>query len=697
MPPLRRPLVFALAVAIPLAAVTVFVALGPRSAMTDVTGDVGRAGSALAALVACGVLARRSAGRLRRSWSLLATSALIATIAEGAEAAYTAWSGATPGFLAVSDVGTVWAMPAAIAALLLFPRQQGQPGIARRAALDAAMIALSLIFIGSALALPQLFIGVTSPGSSWIGLASLAIDFSLLTVVSLTLHRVEARQRPRILFVLAGLAMIAIADCASVLLYATGSFTTLRELLASAPMYGFALVAVAPLRAESDMTSPAEDMPLWPDLIPYGGVAAVAVTAVAISMAHQPMTAYAATAAGGMAAVLLASHLLTRSEARSMLRQRRIAEEKARQRETMLNDLIDHAPQGVAAIGADHRITDVNPRLASMLVAPAPVLVGSTMDSFLPADYLSRVFKGVQASGETYEAECQARRADGSPFWIHLSVTAIPKSGGSVAYFLATLEDVTAKREAEETAVANLAQLEKLNRLKSEFVSMVSHEFRTALVGIQGFSELIHDQDLDPKEVKSLAEEINNDAQRLNRMITEMLDFDRLEAGKMRLDLRPLDLNELVSEAVDRAAVTTQKHMIAAQLQPGLPAVLGDADRLTQVLTNLLSNAIKYSPNGGEVCVRTRAISGAAEVCVSDHGRGIPPEFISRLFGRYERYEDKHAGKIIGTGLGLAITRQIVEMHGGRITVDSEVGKGSEFRFTVPLASAVASLTTRSG
>jgi signal transduction histidine kinase len=115
-----------------------------------------------------------------------------------------------------------------------------------------------------------------------------------------------------------------------------------------------------------------------------------------------------------------------------------------------------------------------------------------------------------------------------------------------------------------------------------------------------------------------------------------------------------------------------------------------------QVLGNLLSNAIKYSPDGGEVCVRTRLNGGAVEVAVEDHGRGIPPEFISRLFGRYERYEDTHAGKIIGTGLGLAITRQIVEMHGGKITVDSALGSGSEFRFTVPLATTASGAATRS-
>ncbi|HEV2139722.1 MAG TPA: ATP-binding protein, partial [Candidatus Dormibacteraeota bacterium] len=151
------------------------------------------------------------------------------------------------------------------------------------------------------------------------------------------------------------------------------------------------------------------------------------------------------------------------------------------------------------------------------------------------------------------------------------------------------------------------------------------------------------------------------------------------------LKMQPLHLNDLVRDAVERARVSTEKHQVVTDMQPNVPLVLGDADRLTQVLTNLLSNAIKYSPDGGEICVRTRVADGFVEVVVKDHGLGIPPEFINRLFGRYERFEDKNAGKIIGTGLGLAITRQIVEMHGGRIGVDSVVGSGSEFRFTVPV------------
>lgn len=374
-----------------------------------------------------------------------------------------------------------------------------------------------------------------------------------------------------------------------------------------------------------------------------------------------------------------------------VIRQRRRSELELTVRQQMLNNVIDHAPLGVATVAPDRRIINANPRLASMVYSHELTLVGSKLESILPLDYVTLVLSSFESpNGKhppvTYESDSKARRADGSTFWTHWSCTPIRTGDGAIDYFLATFEDVTAKREAEETAVANLAQLERLNRLKSEFVSMVSHEFRTALVGIQGFSELIKDQEMQPGEVKQVATDIYNDALRMNRMITEMLDFDRLEAGKVRLELEALDINQLVQDAVERARVTSEKHRIDTELQPGLPDALADPDRLMQVLTNLLSNAIKYSPDGGEISVATGRSGGAVEVAIRDHGRGIPPEFINRLFGKYERYEDKHAGKIIGTGLGLAITRQIVEMHGGRIMVDSAVGRGSEFRFTIPLA-----------
>src|SRR4029077_14559210 len=333
---------------------------------------------------------------------------------------------------------------------------------------------------------------------------------------------------------------------------------------------------------------------LSPAPTPYHGVAAVALRAYGIPGLHQPMTGYAAAAAGGLGAILLGSHLISRSEARDLLLQSKRVQARLQEREAMLNSVVDHAPQGVASISVERRITTANPRLASMLYAPLQVLIGSVTDPFLPEDYVSRVFRSSAANGdgtaETYESDCQARRADGSQFWVHWSATPIRRTDGSIDYFMATFEDVTAKRESDELTAANLAQLEKLNRLKSEFVSMVSHEFRTALVGIQGFSELIRDQEMEKSEMKTLAGEIFDDSQRLSRMIIDMLDFDRLAAGKLTLDLRQLGINDLVGEAVEHASVSTRQHTFEVELQPGLPQVLGDQDRLTQVLTNLLSN-----------------------------------------------------------------------------------------------------------
>jgi signal transduction histidine kinase len=187
--------------------------------------------------------------------------------------------------------------------------------------------------------------------------------------------------------------------------------------------------------------------------------------------------------------------------------------------------------------------------------------------------------------------------------------------------------------------------------------------------------------------VKSFAADINKDAQRLNRLINDMLDLDRIEAGKLSLNIEPVDLNAVLQEAIERARASSADHVVNGNLDPSQPVVNCDPDRLAQIVSNLLSNAIKYSPDGGEILVASRITEGFVDVGVRDHGVGINPDFVKRLFSRYERYE-KTSGKIVGTGLGLAIARQIVEMHGGRIWVDSALGSGSEFHFTLPLPAA---------
>ncbi|HEX9362978.1 MAG TPA: HAMP domain-containing sensor histidine kinase [Candidatus Dormibacteraeota bacterium] len=231
-------------------------------------------------------------------------------------------------------------------------------------------------------------------------------------------------------------------------------------------------------------------------------------------------------------------------------------------------------------------------------------------------------------------------------------------------------------REAENTALANLAILERLNKLKSEFLTRISHQFRTALVGIEGFSELIRDsEDLDIDKVKAFASDIYSDAERLDQAFADMLELDRMEAGKSVLKLAQVDVNEVIQSTVENVRKDNPQHPVAVDLDPSVRSAPADRDKLSQLLTILLGNAMKYSPAGTEIMVKSSLDSNHVTVTVKDQGPGMPADFDSGMF----------VGMNGGTGLGLPIARQIVEMHGGRIWFESNRADGTEFHFSLPL------------
>ena len=251
------------------------------------------------------------------------------------------------------------------------------------------------------------------------------------------------------------------------------------------------------------------------------------------------------------------------------------------------------------------------------------------------------------------------------------------------------LRGAIAAAEAFEQQRAAVADLERLNRAKSDFVSIVSHEFRTPLTGIQGFSEMMQSEDLTLDEMREYAGDINKDAHRLNRMITEMLDLDKMESGRMEIHREAVDLNALVGEAADQMRPNAPRHPLSLRLDPMVGEVSADRDKLTQVMANLLSNAVKYSPDGGEIVVSTRVEGNTAHVVVRDHGMGIPKAALETIFERYGRVESLATRHIQGTGLGLPIVRQIVQLHGGAVWVESTVGEGSVFHVTLPRGATV--------
>jgi signal transduction histidine kinase len=298
--------------------------------------------------------------------------------------------------------------------------------------------------------------------------------------------------------------------------------------------------------------------------------------------------------------------------------------------------------------------------------------------------------------------QVRAATASGKWLWLQLTATSIPDSNGRPEHVLVMIEDVTTVRETSDQLAEALesqrnanANLEKLDHTKTEFLSIVSHEFRTALTGIQGFSELIREGGLEIEEVRAYGGYIFNDADRINRLIGDMLDLDRMESGRMSMRSGDVDINEVLSEAITRSSTSVASVDFESDLDPRLPIVAGDRDRLIQVVSNLVNNAVKYSPDGGKVTLSTRSEDGFALVSVADTGLGIPPDEIGHVFERFRRVRSGAAQSIPGTGLGLTIVKQIVEMHGGKIWVESAVGHGSAFHFTIPLAAEDSPLQRR--
>ncbi len=236
----------------------------------------------------------------------------------------------------------------------------------------------------------------------------------------------------------------------------------------------------------------------------------------------------------------------------------------------------------------------------------------------------------------------------------------------------------------------DITEIRTLERMKTAFVSTVSHELRTPLTSIKGFiSTLLSDTEgfFDNEARMEFYTIIDQECDRLTRLISDLLNVSRIESGRaLQVNWKRFDVLELAEKVVEVQRSYTEKHTLIVDVQGDIPKIMADPDKVDQILTNLVNNAIKYSPEGGEIRVKiSMDDENTVHFVVSDQGLGIPPEHIDKVFDRFHRIDTADTRKAGGTGIGLYLVKHLVEAHGGKIWVESEVGKGSDFHFTLPV------------
>jgi signal transduction histidine kinase/ActR/RegA family two-component response regulator len=276
--------------------------------------------------------------------------------------------------------------------------------------------------------------------------------------------------------------------------------------------------------------------------------------------------------------------------------------------------------------------------------------------------------------GALFRAESLSRNAEADSI--------LARQAAAQSTELAAKLDVTRAELQRAVVVAETA-----TRARDEFLASVSHELRTPLTSILGWIQLLREE-TDPAQVAEGLETIERNARAQSRLIEDILDFSRINAGKLRLDVRPVELTDVIGAAVEivRPAADAKGVTLRTVLDTSSGLVSGDADRLQQVVWNLLSNAVKFTPRGGRVQVRLERVTSHSELTVSDTGEGISKEFLPFVFDRFSQADSTSSRKHGGLGLGLGIVRHLVELHGGTVQAfSSGLGKGSTFVVRLPL------------
>jgi PAS domain S-box-containing protein len=350
-----------------------------------------------------------------------------------------------------------------------------------------------------------------------------------------------------------------------------------------------------------------------------------------------------------------------------------------------IENLVENAADVIICTDLNDLILTWNRGAEVILGYSKEEVIGEHLSMLLPPERfheLEEMRAKVRNYGPLRDIEVRAARKGGAIIYLSLSVSPIRDSNGTIVSFLRVAKDITEKKRYER-------RLKELDKMKSDFVSNVSHELRTPLTSIKGSVDNMLDGltgQLNEKQIRYLAR-IKSNADRLSRLINDLLDLSRIEAGRVEVRAATLPLNALAGEVAEQLKPLAAEKLIQIEVPASDPEVTvwADRDKVTQVLMNLIGNAIKFTPQNGRVTVAIEK-NGAdyIQISIADNGPGIVQEEANKIFAKFYQVDNIDRQKPKGSGLGLAISKALVELHGGKIWVESAVGRGSTFYFTLP-------------
>jgi PAS domain S-box-containing protein len=374
------------------------------------------------------------------------------------------------------------------------------------------------------------------------------------------------------------------------------------------------------------------------------------------------------------------------------LTERRRAEAQRHIFQLLVESVIDYA---IVTLDANGRVLTWNQGAQRIKGYSEPEIIGQPYRQFfLPEDAEAgkpeQLLARAAAEGHV-QIQGWRRRKDGTRFWADAVITALRDEHGVLLGYAKVTRDLTERKAAEDTIRQLNADLEASNRHKDQFLSIVSHELRTPLNSILGFGSMLDDELVGPMTPQQhhYLKRMLAGGDTLLKLINDLLDMSRIQAGKFSIVRQPLNLRAIADDLVESALPQLEQKAITLfnEVPADLPVLSADPQRIAQVVRNLLSNAIKFTPDGGHVWLRAR-LDGPDDVrCeVTDTGVGIAKADLPKLFQRFGQLDMSNTRSAPGTGLGLSIVKAFVEAHGGRVGVESEPGRGSTFWFTLPIA-----------